>query len=160
MPDDARVSGRFHLAIVDPAYVAPILDGRKRVEARLGHDRRAPFGVVSAGEHVCFKRRSGPSVAIATVVGVECFTLASSADVRALRERAQADVLGSPAFWRGKLGARFATLIRFDAVEPIDAAPDLAAYIRAGNRSAWHVLPAVAERVVRGADRSRGRRSA
>ncbi|MEZ6319318.1 MAG: ASCH domain-containing protein [Phycisphaerales bacterium] len=147
------MSARLHLAIIDRAYVGPILDGRKRVESRLGRDRRAPFGVVSPGDRVCFKQRSGPCVALATVVGVECLELAPPAGVRELRDRVQAGVLGSSEYWRGKLGSRYATLIWFAAVEPIDSTPDLSRYIRAGNRSAWHVLPAAAETLVRDADR-------
>lgn len=151
---------RLHLAIIDPAYVGPILDGRKRVESRLGRDRRAPFGVVSPGDRVCFKQRSGPCVAFATVIGVECLEVTPPAGVRALRDRVQAGVLGSSGYWRGKLGSRYATLIWFAVVEPIDATPDLSRYVRAGNRSAWHVLPAAAEDLVRAADRSWERQSA
>lgn len=150
----------LHLAIVEPVYVGAILGGRKRVEARLGRDRRAPFGAVRLGDRVCFKRRSGPCVAFADVAQVESVWLSSPEDVDRLRRRVQAFVLAGPGFWVHKREARYATLVWFEHVEPIDARPDLSSHITPGDRSGWHVLPADVEHLIRAADPARACRSA
>ena len=132
---------RVHVAIVLPRFARLILAGDKRAEARLGRDRRAPFGVVSPEDMVYFKVRSGGYACRAVVARVESRELASPADVRALRSMCDADVRGTPEYWRDKARSRYATIAWFERVEAVEAGPDLSRFVTRGCRSAWHVVP-------------------
>jgi hypothetical protein len=129
-------SHRDHAAIVLDEYADAILEGRKTVEARLTKQCRAPYGRLWVGDRLFFKRRGGDYCAQATIAGIAFFSNLTPARVRRLRERYNDAILGSPAFWRLKRHAKYATLIWFDDVGP---AIDVPAF-RWRPREAWSTL--------------------
>ncbi|HYE01691.1 MAG TPA: ASCH domain-containing protein [Phycisphaerales bacterium] len=136
-PDPAPAP-RTHVAVVTRACLDAILSGEKTIESRLSRTRCAPFGRVSVGDSVYFKQSSGPFRARATVRRVKAFHGLSAAGVARLRSLYNAGVRGSPAYWRTKRDAGFATMIWLDEVRAVDEGPSIPAlYGRA-----WIVLPA------------------
>lgn len=113
-----------HLAIIYAPYIDAILEGRKTVESRLSLTLRAPYGVVSPGDVIFLKERSGPVRGAATVERVECFEDLTPARVRELRRRFSHAILGPDAYWEEKRLSRYATFIwltdmRADIAPPV-----------------------------------------
>ena len=132
-----------HVAIVDPVYVWPILDGRKTIEARLTRSRREPWGSLRAGHTVYFKRRSGGYAAVARAAEVLRFTLPMEITIERLRAVYGDAICADRGYWSAKAGARFAVLVRLADVRSVEAGPSLAG-VKAGDRSAWRVVPVAA----------------
>lgn len=130
-----------HVAVVLPVYAAAIRAGSKRVEARLNKTRRAPFGAVARGEELYFKARGGRFFAIAFVTGVVEEVLTGPADVERIRLHYGERLGAEQAYWDKKHDAKYATLIEFGSVAPIEFGPDMAGIPLAARRNAWHVLP-------------------
>lgn len=126
-----------HVAIVHRRYLDAILEGRKRVEARLTRARKAPFGVVAPGHRVYLKQAGGPIRGVALVRRVVCVEGLTPEGVRRLRERFEPEVGAGGAFWEGKALARFATFVWLEEVEPADEGPDYRAWRGFHPRSAW-----------------------
>ncbi len=131
---------RTHVAIVDPRYAEPILSGEKSVELRLTRTRRAPFGVVSLGDEILFRVRSGWYFARALVDRADCIEIGSRAELRRVREVCSDAACVAASFWKERAGARYATAVWLTGVEPTLAGPDPRSLAAPGCRSAWFVV--------------------
>ncbi|MBW7906754.1 MAG: ASCH domain-containing protein [Phycisphaerae bacterium] len=114
-----------HAAIVCPRVADALVAGTKRLESRLMRRRRPPFDCVRAGDRVYFKLSGGPWIGRATVQRVLQLAGLRPADVRGLRRRYGARILAPPAYWRGRLRARYAVLIWLRGWTSAAAAPAL-----------------------------------
>ena len=121
-------------------YLHLILAGRKRIEVRLSQNRVAPFGLVSPGDTIYFKARSGGFGARAAVASVDEIQNLTPPLVAMLFRRYNAFACGSAAFWRAKQIARFATLIHLTAVRPSSHGPAYRDSPGYSPRSSWIVL--------------------
>lgn len=129
-----------HVAIVHRSLVPELLSGRKSVESRLSTRRIAPFGAVSAGDHVYFKVSGGPFFASALVEHVEEYTSLTPKRVRLLARLYRDEVRATPAYWRAKQGARFGTFMLLSMITPITEGPAYTAAPGYNRRAAWHVI--------------------
>ncbi len=67
LADPARA---VHLAVMLEPWLSLVLSGRKTVESRFGKHPVPPYGTVTPGDIIVFKRSSGPVLALALAVGV------------------------------------------------------------------------------------------
>ncbi|MEL6739700.1 MAG: ASCH domain-containing protein [Planctomycetota bacterium] len=134
-----------HVVVVHRGYAEAILEGAKRVEARLLKHRRAPYGCVRGGERLYFKVSGGAVVASARVDSVRVYDDLTPKDVVALEREFDADVCGGSLFWAAKRHARYAVLIDFVEVRSVFFGPDTSVLGPGARRSAWRVLPASAD---------------
>jgi len=132
-----------HVAIVDPLYVGPIVEGRKTIEALLTRSRREPWGSLRAGHTVYFKRRSGGYAAVARAAEVLRYVMPIEMTVERLRAVYGAQIGADAGYWSAKADARFAVLVRLADVRAVEAGPSLV-WVKPGDRSAWRVVPAAA----------------
>lgn len=132
---------RDHVAIIAPDYLNAILAGRKVVESRLTLTRREPFGQIAPGDRLYFKASGGAFGATAIAARVDSHEEMTPANVRALRRTLGRFILGTDAYWRAKLTARYATLIWLERVEPIAIGPDYRAHPSWASGRAWYTLP-------------------
>jgi len=130
-----------HVAIVTAPYDRLILDGAKTVECRLTRTAREPFGCVTPGERIYFKRSGGPFFATAVVDRVWTTDNVGAYGVDRLRERFNAQIHGAGAWWGSQHAARYATLVWLREVEPTTQRP---AY-RTQKMRAWYVLDDAAD---------------
>ncbi len=117
--------------------------GDKTMEARIARVRCAPFGRVEVGDRIYFKQTGGLIGAAAIVTHVRTFDDLTPAGLRQLRARWNGQILGTPEFWRGRRGCRYATLIELGDVNAdvsASLASDLLTQIPRGSRSGWHVI--------------------
>ena len=130
-------SYNLHLAILVEPYLQFILEGRKTVESRFSSRRLPPYRSVSSGDVILLKRSSGPILGICEIAEVWFYRLdpASWAVIRT--EFTQAMCAQDPDFWRNRVKASFATLMRIQNV--IRVSP-----IKCGKRDrrGWVVLTA------------------
>lgn len=117
-----------------------ILAGRKRVEVRLTRNRCVPFGLVTPGDIVYFKARSGAFGARAMVSGVDAFEGLSPEGVAWLFRRYNAMACGGAEYWSGKQQARFATIVHLAEVRAIHRGPEYRTAPGYTPRGAWFVL--------------------
>ena len=129
-----------HLMIVHPRYIGPILTGEKRIEARLGRDRRAPFNHVCPGDTVYIKPTSQTVVARAVIERVDQYEDLEPVDIEKLEELYEDRVLGGNEFWQAKLDARFATLITLGKVRLMKDDRLVPPELLVPSRNAWRVL--------------------
>ena len=117
-----------HVAVIQPPYDRMILDGRKRIESRLTKSPRPPYGRVTPGDTIHFKRSGGPFVAVACVRRVLTMEIESPSEIDRLAKRYNRWIGAPPTYWTDKrLGTRYVTLIWFDRVEPSTRRPDYTA---------------------------------
>ncbi len=126
-----------HVAILKKPYLDAILRGTKTIESRLSKTAGPPFGRVEAGERVYLKQSAGPVRGMATAEAVFSQDGLTPRDVQAIRRRFEPRVGGDDAYWRGRVGCRFATMISLSDVEPCDVGPRY----RTQHMRAWYVLP-------------------
>lgn len=131
-----------HVVVVHRCYAEAILEGDKRLEARLLRQRRAPYGRVRQGERLYFKIAGGPVFATAVVDAVRTYDNLTPRDVVALEREFEADVNGGTLFWARRRSARYAVMIDFVRVRPVFFGPDTSVLGAGARRSAWRVLPA------------------
>lgn len=129
-----------HVAIVAPACLGAILDGRKTIESRLSRTRRAPFGRVRPGDRIYFKASGGPFGAAAVIDRVLSASGLSPEGVQALAAKYDCRVLGGDAYWRAKAASRFATLIWLRGVRPTSSGPMFRPVGRPASSHAWFTL--------------------
>lgn len=129
-----------HLMIVHPRYAPDLISGRKSVEARLGRDRRTPFGRVTPGDLVYMKSSNGPVFAAARVARVDEFEGLTPDDIDNLRDTYEERVMGGEAYWDSKSDATFATLIWLDEVRPVVDADRVPTELLGASRSAWRTI--------------------
>lgn len=134
-----------HVAVVMREYAELILAGKKTVEARLTVQARPPWGVVTPGERVYFKIRSGPVAVTAVVSGVTSVRPEGAAGVAQLRDEWEPRVLGGDAYWAERGKARYATLVEVRDPEAVEYGPPGAVPGGMANRSAWRLLPLEAD---------------
>lgn len=127
----------IHVAILKREYLRMILDGRKAVESRLSKVNCPPHGLVSPGERLFFKASAGPFMATALAAKVEDHDDLTPDKIQALRDRWNPAVCGDDAYWQLKQHARFATFIRLQNVEVLEAGP----VYKPQNMRAWYALP-------------------
>jgi len=126
-----------HVAIVSPPYDRLILEGRKRIEARLTRTARPPFGCVKPGDRLCFKRSGSRFFAEAEADGVLMLDRLTPGRVDGLAERYNALICGEPGYWSAKReSVRYATLIWLRHVRPRSRGPRY----RPVHMRAWYVL--------------------
>lgn len=102
----------IHVAVLWPEYLDAVLDGRKTIESRLARTRCAPFGVVTPGDTVYLKQRSGPIRAAARVSRVMFFEGLTPRRVDDIRRRFGTRILGGAEYWAAKrVVARVGTLV-------------------------------------------------
>lgn len=126
----------IHVAILKPAYIRAILDGRKTIESRLTIQDRPPYGVIHPGERLFIKASGGPFMATAIAGKVTQFSGLTPRRVEALQRRYRKRVGGDHAYWRSKRQSRFAVFIELRGVGPLEIGPT---YPKV-NMRAWHVL--------------------
>ncbi|MEO0512457.1 MAG: ASCH domain-containing protein [Planctomycetota bacterium] len=128
-----------HIAILDPLYVALIVDGTKTIEARLLPDRRAPFGRVTAGDTVYLKPTGQAIAAVADVRWIRQHENLTPSAVDGLAEKYHSGVCAPDEFWTQYRHARCALLIRLQnarLLEPHEAP----AFTKRNRRSSWECL--------------------
>jgi hypothetical protein len=126
----------IHVAIVRRPYDKLLLDGRKRIEARLTKNHCPPFGCIAPGERVFLKRSAGGFFASAEVAGVLMLDQLTPGRIEQIAQRYNRLIGGTEAYWQGKREARFATLIWLRQVRPDDRRPDY----KPQNMRAWYTL--------------------
>lgn len=131
----------IHVAVIAPQYLAPILDGRKRVELRLSRIRQPWHTHVHRGERIYFKIRGGPIAATAIIQRVHTYPINTPADLDAIRRELSEPASAPDRFWLAKSRARHAVAIWLSAPEAITFGPDLVGAVRCNTRPAWCVLP-------------------
>lgn len=131
----------IHVAIVTAPYDRLILAGEKTAECRLTKTALPPFGCVAPGERVFLKRSGGPFFAVAVVARVWMADRLTPADVKKLRDRFDPVVCGTPAYWRSKRDATYATLVWLRDVQPCSLRPRY----KTQNMRAWYTLPDAAD---------------
>jgi len=132
-----------HLMIVHPRYLGPILTGAKTVEARLGADRRAPFGCVGVGDRVYIKPSGQRVAAQATVRRIDEFGDLTPDDILAMRETYNDRILGPDEFWDAKIESRYATLITLERVGIIHTERGVPRELLVPSRCAWRVADGI-----------------
>jgi len=130
----------LHVALVQRSIAHELLSGRKSVESRLSTRRIAPFGAVSAGDHIYFKVSGGAFFATALVEHVEDYTSLTPKKVRLLARLYRDPVRATPDYWRSKLDARFATFMLLSMVTPASEGPDYTTAPGYNRRAAWHTI--------------------
>ena len=120
-----------HLGVFAEPFLSDVLSGRKTLESRFSRCRIAPFEVVSPGDVVLIKERSGP---IRGIVLVRCawFFDLRLAPIRSLRERFGVGICARDDYWNDKRDAIFGTVIALG--EPAGIAP---LGCRKRDRRAW-----------------------
>lgn len=131
-----------HLMIVHPRYVAPIMSGVKNVEARLGIDRRAPYGRVTPGETVFIKPSGQRVLAKAVVRRVDEFEDLTPELVRELRATYDDRIMGGDMYWNEKRNARYATLITLERPALIHSEASVPGELLVASRNAWRTTEA------------------
>jgi hypothetical protein len=114
---------RGHVAVVHPRYVSLVLAGQKTMESRLSIARCQPWGCVGSGDELYFKCSGGTIKARARVTHVESRSELTPVAIATLRAQHNATILATSAYWRDRRRARYATLITFADVMPIDVGP-------------------------------------
>ncbi len=130
-----------HVAILRGVYLRAIIDGRKRVEARLSHARRAPFARVATGDRVFLKRRGGGFEAVALVERVLSVEGMSPSGVRRLQRHFGPLVHADRVFWRSRRSCRYATLIWLTDVRPEGRGPPYRSWPGYSPRGGWLCAP-------------------
>ena len=126
--------------IVHPQYIAPILSGKKLVEARLGSDRRAPFDRAQPGDTVYIKPTSQRTIAKAIIHRVDQYEHLDHEDITRLREIYNDRVLGDDNFWDSKADAKYATFITMERVVLLNDEQFVPPELLMPSRNAWRVL--------------------
>ena len=106
-----------HVAVVREPYLGLIAMGLKTVESRLSVSRCAPFGRVSAGDVVWFKRPGGGCEVRARCGRVRSWEGLTPGGVAEIRREFGERVAAPASYWREKRGSRFATLVWLEGVE-------------------------------------------
>lgn len=128
-----------HLVILRKKWLNRILDGVKPVEFRAGHDRRAPWGRVAAGDRLWLKESGGPVRGVA-YAGVSLCTDGHRAIWAAQAACGVRWATSIDLAWAERLAtARYATLVPLERVERL-AKPLDASDIRGRRQDAWQVL--------------------
>jgi hypothetical protein len=110
-----------HLGIFAEPFLTWVLDGSKTIESRFSIHRRAPFGVVTAGDILLLKHCGGPVVGVAEVGPVWDYLLDASA-WKSIRSRfGKALRIEDPGFWRQKASACYATLMKLERVTQLES---------------------------------------
>ncbi|MEM9419022.1 MAG: ASCH domain-containing protein [Planctomycetota bacterium] len=127
----------IHIAILKREYLRMILAGQKTVESRLSKVRCAPFESVTPGERLFFKASGGPFMATAVAGMVHDYADQTPEQIDDLCAQWNPAVCGPLDYWRDRRDRHFATMIRLQHIEPMDAGPKFSAH----NMRAWYVLP-------------------
>lgn len=134
-----------HLMIVQPHHASLILTGQKLVEARLGHDRRPPHGLVAPGDALFVMPGDQRVIAKATIERVDEYEGLAPTDIDRLHEIYNDRVMGDEAFWAAHRDARFATLLTLGRVRMISDDSIVPRALRSPGHDAWRVLSAESE---------------
>ena len=100
-----------HLAILKRPYLKAILDGDKRIEARLTKTKCPPFGQVEAGDLIYLKRTSGPICGTAKVAAVKIYENLNSSEIGKIQELYNKQICGNQSYWQSKSDCSYALLI-------------------------------------------------
>lgn len=123
---------------VRPDHAWLILTGQKLVEARLSVERRAPFGMVRAGDIVYIRPEGQRVIARAIAHRVDEHEGLTRDDVERLQSL-YADRLG-PGGDRWDTKARFATLITLDRVCLVRDGSGMASVVQGAGEERWWTL--------------------
>jgi hypothetical protein len=102
---------RTHVAIVAGGVAEALQRGVKRIETRFYRQRRLPFGRISTGDTVHFKRCGGNVFASAQVLSVKEVSGLTPAAVDRLRRTYRVAVCASAGYWFARRRARYGVLI-------------------------------------------------
>jgi hypothetical protein len=127
----------IHIAVVVEPYDRLILGGRKTIECRLTQQPREPFGVITPGERIWFKRSAGPFFAVAVVDRVWTTDNLTPELLSQLRRQFDKQIHGSDEYWSARRDCRYATLIWLREVTPTTSHPRY----KPQNMRAWYTLP-------------------
>lgn len=130
-----------HVAIVTPAYGRMILDSRKTVECRLTKTPLPPFGCITPGQRIFFKRSGGPFFASAVADRVWMTDSLTPRGVEELRNQHNAHIRGTADYFHQRAACRFATLVWLRDVRPCVLAPRY----KPQNMRAWYTLDDAAD---------------
>ena len=111
-----------HVLILKKPYLEAILAGRKRIESRLMHTKRAYFGQVKVGDRLFLKLSSGPVYATAIVAAVKNFENLTPQQMIKLKQQYNHHIKGSEKYWQDKANCRFGCLVwlgHVRAIEPV-----------------------------------------
>jgi hypothetical protein len=125
-----------HVAIVVAPYDRLILEGRKTIECRLTQNAGPPFGRITPGDRIYFKRSGGPFFAAAVADRVWMTDSLTPRAVDELRKRFDGEIHGAPEYWRSRRGTRYGTLIWLREVRPCGFRPKY----KPQNMRAWYVI--------------------
>jgi len=125
-----------HLAVGDARTVSLIMKGKKKVETRFSVVRQPPFGKVSPGDLIVFKKTAGPIVATAKAARVMYFAGLTRSRIQRLRDQFDDLVQAGDEFWGRKMNARYGTVIFLSDVELVTPTR-----VDKRDRRAWVVWP-------------------
>lgn len=131
----------IHVAILQPAYLDAILDGRKTIEMRLTRTNRVPFEAVEVGERIYFKQSGGPFRGTAVADHVLFMGDLRPADLARIRRDYNEWIGADASFWQARSDCRFCSLIWLREVEHIRFGPRM----RPHHGVAWQCLPESAD---------------
>lgn len=100
-----------HLAIFKGEGAEKILSGKKTIESRFSKSKIAPFGVVSSGDLVYIKPSGGAIIGQFRVKKVIYFDGLDVEVIGEIREKYGEKIAVDEAYWKGKINAKYATLI-------------------------------------------------
>ncbi len=100
-----------HLAIFKGEGADKILTGKKTIESRFSKSKIAPFGAISKGDLVYIKQSGGKIIGQFRVKKVIFIDGLDDGEMVEIRKRYEGQIATDEAYWKGKIGAKYATLI-------------------------------------------------
>jgi len=133
--DESNKRNELHLAVFTEPYLRFILEGCKTVESRFSMRPCPPCGEVRDGDFVLLKRSAGPIVGVCRVADVWFYRLDPESWSTIMEDFGEALCASDSQFWQERKSARFATLMRIEAVQVMPPA-----HLQKRDRRAWVIL--------------------
>jgi hypothetical protein len=106
-----------------PGPLRKLLSGEKTIESRFSRICGLPHGRVSPGDRIFFKESGGPVRCFGTALAAATWRLEGPDDLNALRLLYNRWIRAEDDYWESKRDARWATLIRFETIVPVEPTP-------------------------------------
>ncbi|MFI0409203.1 ASCH domain-containing protein [Actinomadura sp. 3N508] len=131
----ASIDRGTHLAVMSGPYLGLLLDGRKTIESRFSRHRVAPFGQVTAGDVIFFKKTAGPVSAVGLAGEVRHIELDKTPLEEVATRYGEGIAPADDGFWADRSRARYATLITMASITTMEPFS-----IRKRDRRGWVVI--------------------
>lgn len=110
----------FHLVILKKLYLEAILQGQKRLEARLTKTKRPFFGNVHTGDILFLKQSSGYVCAKAKVEKALHLENLTPEKIQSLKDQYNGQILAEDSFWNERMHSKYGLLVWLKDVEAIE----------------------------------------